>query len=196
MSHHEHGPGHFDPQRLQAMEERRRAEMAPEDLLREFLSADLQTLADIGCGSGFFTLAAARLFPDARILAVDRQQDMLDHVASRVRAAGLENVETVRSEATRLPFADKELDAVLMSHVFHDIPERDAMRSEVHRVLKPGGVFFLIEWEKEDTEMGPPFAIRIAAQELSAILAAGGFEVERIVHGPGSTYRLLARRPA
>ncbi len=194
-SHHGHGPGHFDPARLHAMEDRRRADMPPEDVLREFLPQDIGSLADIGCGSGFFSIAAARLLPGARVLAVDRQQDMLDFVARRAREAGLENVETVRADATRLPIADGELDAVLMSHVFHDIPERDAMRDEVHRILRPGGAFLLVEWDKVDTPMGPPLEIRIAAEELASILVAGGFAVERIAHGPGSTYRLLARRP-
>ncbi len=192
---HGHGPDHFDPARLHAMEDRRRAEMAPEDVLREFLPPDLGSLADIGCGSGFFSIAAARLFPRANILSVDRQQDMLDFVARRAREAGLENVETIRADATRLPIADGSLDAVLMSHVFHDIPERDAMRDEVYRILRPGGAFLLVEWDKVDTPMGPPIEIRIAAQELRDILTAGGFSVERIAHGPGSTYRLLARRP-
>ena len=194
--HHGHAPGHFDPQHLYGTEDRRRAEIAPEDILRQFMPPDLGALADIGCGSGFFTVATARLYPATRILAVDRQQDMLDFVRERAQAAGLGNVETVLAQATRLPFADGSLDAVLMSNVFHDIPERDAMRDEVHRVLRPGGLYLLIEWETKETPMGPPLEIRIAAKELSAILQAGGFETEQIVHGPGSTYRLLARRPA
>ncbi len=194
--HHDHGPGHFDPHRLYAMEERRRAETPPEDVLKAFVQPDMRQLADIGCGSGFFTVAAARLLPDTRIFAVDRQQDMLDFVASRVRDAGLLNVETVPADATGLPFADGDLDAVLMANVFHDIPERDATLSEVHRVLKPGGVYFLIEWEKDDTPMGPPQEIRIGADELTALLAAQGFAVEKIEHGPGSTYRVLAVRIA
>ena len=193
--HHHDGHPQFDPHRLHAMEERRSAEMAPEDILRTVATEDLTSLADIGCGSGYFTIAAARMLPQTRILAVDRQQDMLDFVAERARSAGLTNVETIQSDATSLPFADAELDAVLMSHVFHDIPEHAAMREEVHRVLKPGGAFFLVEWEKEDTPMGPPLAIRIGSDDLSAILRAGGFKVEQVLHGPGSTYRLLARRP-
>ncbi len=194
--HHEHGPGHFDPHRLHAMEERRRAEMPPEDVLKAFVRPDMRRFADIGCGSGFFTVAAAQLLPDARVFAVDRQQDMLDFVASRIRNAGLTNVETVQADATRLPFADGELDAVLMANVFHDIPERDEMRAEVYRVLKPGGTFFLVEWEKDDTPMGPPQEIRIGSDELTAILVSGGFKVERIEHGPGSTYRVTAVRSA
>ncbi len=196
MAPHEgHAPGHFDPQHLYGTEGRRRAEIAPEDILRQSMPPDLGTLADIGCGSGFFTVAAARLYPQTRILAIDHQQDMLDFVRERAQEARLGNVETVLSQATHLPFADGSLDAVLMSNVFHDIPERDAMRDEVHRVLRPGGVYLLIEWEKKETPMGPPLEIRIAAEDLSAILQAGGFETEQIVHDPGSTYRLLARRP-
>lgn len=192
---HQHGPGQFDPERLFAMEARRRQEMAPEDMLRLALPRGAQAIADVGCGSGFFTIAAARLQPEARVWAVDRQQDMLDFVQRRAEAEGLGNIVTARADATSLPFPDGALDAVLMSNVFHDIPERDAMRDEVQRVLRPDGVFFLLEWEKAETPMGPPLEIRIAAEDLERILAAGGFTVAQIWHGPGSQYRLLARRP-
>jgi ubiquinone/menaquinone biosynthesis C-methylase UbiE len=195
-THPGHVPGPFQPERLYAREEARRAEMPPEELLREFMPDDARTFVDLGCGSGYFTVAAARTFPALHVLALDRQHDMLEFVARRAEAEGLANVETVLAEAPHLPLAGGSVDVLLMSHVFHDIEQREAMRDDVFRVLRPGGVFFLVEWEAVATLAGPPLGIRIGRDELSAILTAGGFQVERIMPGPGSSYRLQARKPA
>lgn len=197
-THPGHAPGPFQPERLYAREEGRRAEIPPEDLLREFMPEGARTFVDVGCGSGYFTIAAARAFPALRVLALDRQHDMLEFVSRRAAADGLTNVETVLAEAPHLPLADGSVDVLLMSHVFHDIDieQRPAMRDEVFRVLRPGGVFFLVEWDAKATAAGPPLEIRIGRDELSSTVSAGRFQVERIIEGPGSSYRLQARKPA
>lgn len=186
---------HFDPERLLAMEPRRREEMPPGPILQEFLPGPDATLADIGCGPGFFALEAARLLPQGRVLAIDRQQSSLDVVVRRAREAGLDNIEAICADATALPLGAASVDAVLMAHVFHDIPQRDAMLAEVRRVLRPGGRFCLVEWDRVETPMGPPLAIRIAPDDLQRILGAGGFQVERVTPGPAPFYRVLAARP-
>jgi len=195
---HDHGPhGHehqdFDPERLLAQEERRRLIMPPEEVLAP-LGEDLATLADVGCGAGFLALPLARLHPRARVLAVDRRRDSLDLVASRAAKAGLANIETVLADATCLPFADESVDAVLMASVFHDIPDRAAARDEVRRVLRPGGTFLLIEWDRLDAGWGPPIELRIGPEELAGVLAEGGFAVTELRQFGGPIYRLTARR--
>lgn len=185
----------FDPERMQAMEARRREQTPPEAILQELLPGPDAMLADIGCGPGFFALEAARLLPSGRVLAVDWQQSSLDAVVRRAKDAELANIETICADAVALPIADAAVDAVLMAHVFHDIPQRDAMLAEVRRVLRPGGRFLLLEWDKVETPTGPPLDIRIPPDALEQILAAGGFQVERVTLGPVPFYRVLATRP-
>ena len=191
---HHQGPHHFDPQRFLAMEEWRRSLLPPEVVLQDFLGADDLTLADIGAGTGFFALPAAQRLSRGTVYAVDRQEDMLDVVRRRAQEMDLENLVSLRADAREIPLQDGTVDAVLMANVFHDIPSQDSMLAEVSRILRPDGSFYLVEWEKSQTEFGPPQEIRIAPDDLEQTLARGGFRVERRFPGPSPFYRMLARK--
>ncbi len=180
---HHHGVNHaFDPKRLLAMEESRTTFMPPEPILARFLTRPSMTVADIGCGAGYFTLPAAKLLTQGKVYAIDRQENMVDFTTQRANEAGLTNILGVVASATDLPLADKSVDAVLMSMVFHDIPEQSAILSEVRRVLVPAGTLYLVEWDKVGTRSGPPMEIRLRPEELQGILESAGFVVREITH--------------
>ncbi len=182
----------FDPQH---MLQQNRGAFKPEDLLRDFLPGPHAILADIGCGPGFFSLPAALMLPDGKVVAVDLQQDSLDMLADRAQAAGIKNIETIRADAQDLPLADASVDAVLMSRFLNNFPQRDAILREARRVLRPAGLAYFVQWDRVQTPMGPPFTIRIAADEMQQILRDVGFEVERLWPGPAPFYRVLAKVP-
>ncbi len=99
-----------------------------------------ERVLDLGCGAGTDTLVAAQMVgPDGHVTGIDMTPEML----SRARAASLEigvaNVEFVESEAERLPFPDGSFDVVISNGVIDLIPDKDAVFSELHRVLQPGG---------------------------------------------------------
>ncbi|RIV19652.1 class I SAM-dependent methyltransferase [Alicyclobacillaceae bacterium I2511] len=180
---HPHGAKHaFNPERLLAMEEGRITFMPPEPILAKFLTSSGMTMADIGCGAGYFTLPAAKLLTHGRVYAIDRQENMVDFTTERANEAGLTNVLGVVAPATDLPLADKSVDAVLMSMVFHDIPEQSGILSEARRVLVPGGTLYLVEWDKTGTRSGPPMEIRLRPEELQGILESAGFVIREITH--------------
>ncbi|MBA3433235.1 MAG: methyltransferase domain-containing protein [Actinobacteria bacterium] len=99
-----------------------------------------ERVLDLGCGAGTDTLVAAQMVgPDGHVTGIDMTPEML----SRARAAALEidvaNVEFVESEAERLPIPDGSFDVVISNGVIDLIPDKDAVFSELHRVLQPGG---------------------------------------------------------
>jgi ubiquinone/menaquinone biosynthesis C-methylase UbiE len=101
-----------------------------------------QAVLEIGCGTGFFTLPAARLLGDqGSLVAMDRLPAALDAVAARVRAAGLENVRVVAGDALDTKLDAGSVDVVL---IFGVIPApmlpMDTLLAEMDRVLRPGGV--------------------------------------------------------
>ncbi|MCL6595541.1 MAG: methyltransferase domain-containing protein [Firmicutes bacterium] len=193
---HEHGHGAFDPEHLRRHEAERRAWMAPEALLGEMLAGDGAggVLVDVGAGTGFFALAAARHLPFARVVAVDRQADMVAHVRERARGEGLGNVEAVQGEAEALPLADGSADAALFSMVLHDISRPERALAEAARVLRPGGRLLLVELRPGATDKGPPPEILFEPHRLDALVEGSGYAINRRWHGPGPLYRLKARR--
>lgn len=99
-----------------------------------------ERVLDIGCGAGTDTLIAAQMVePEGSVTAIDMTPEML----AKARAAAAEmdatNVSFVESEAERLPFPDASFDVVISNGVIDLIPDKDAVFSEIYRVLSPGG---------------------------------------------------------
>jgi SAM-dependent methyltransferase len=94
---------------------------------------------EIGAGTGYFTLNLAQLGLIERPTASDISAGMLDTLRSTAGALGIE-VETVVTDAERLPFEDASFDLVFGHAVLHHIPALETAFSEFHRVLRPGGV--------------------------------------------------------
>jgi len=116
---------------------------APHPLItRQRLRETLEPLAgervlEIGPGTGYYSLdIAGWLAPGGELQLLDLQQEMLDHAMRRVAERGLGNVV---ADATALPFDDASFDAVVLTAVLGEIPDRDAALREIARVLKPRG---------------------------------------------------------
>jgi arsenite methyltransferase len=99
-----------------------------------------ERVLDLGSGAGTDSLIAAQMVgPDGRVTGVDMTQQMLDRARGAESEMGATNVEFVEAEAERLPFADESFDVVISNGVIDLIPDKDAVFSELHRVLTPGG---------------------------------------------------------
>jgi ubiquinone/menaquinone biosynthesis C-methylase UbiE len=108
-------------------------------------------VADIGAGSGYFTVRLARAVRnEGRVYAVDIQQGMLDLVQQRVARDRLTNVVPVLGtiDDPRLPA--ESLDLVLMVDVYHEFSQPQRMLQRIKEALKPGGRLVLIEYRAED----------------------------------------------
>lgn len=197
---HHHGdrnhPG-FDPERLLAMEERRRSFMPPEPVVEELISDPSWSLLDLGCGTGYYALPAARLLPKGRVFALDIQENMVSVTLDRARKAGLENVAGIVAPSSHIPLDEASVDAALVAMVYHDLPEQTETLDELRRIVKPGGIISMVEWDRVDSDFGPPMSIRISPPELEAALRAAGFTVsasKRSAVQP-ALYFLSARAP-
>jgi SAM-dependent methyltransferase len=119
----------------------------PEPLLRLLGLFNGMTVADVGCGTGLFTVEMARLVGARGLVhAIDCQTPMLTHTQGRVAAAGLsERVRLHRAGIHQLPLPDDSLDLALMVAVIGELPAREAALEEARRVLKPGGRLVISE---------------------------------------------------
>jgi len=96
-----------------------------------------QAVLDFGCGSGHFTIAAARMVKDnGKIFALDIQTLSIETVKKKVAKEGLTNVSTILSDRdTGLP--DESVDVVLLYRTFYLVKDKQGLLDELHRVLKP-----------------------------------------------------------
>jgi ubiquinone/menaquinone biosynthesis C-methylase UbiE len=93
---------------------------------------------EIGSGTGYFSLNLARAGLIGELTCTDISQGMLDELAGTAGRLGIP-VETVCTDAERLPFDDDSFDLVFGHAILHHIPDLDAAFGEFRRVLRPGG---------------------------------------------------------
>lgn len=99
-----------------------------------------ERILEIGPGTGYYTLDVAEwVGPEGRVEIFDLQQEFLDHTTGRAAERGLTNVFPTQGDATRLPYADASIDAVVLTAVLGEIPDPVAALREIRRVLRPSG---------------------------------------------------------
>ena len=114
------------------------------NILRQWEQVNLvregQTFLDYGCGTGDFSIPAARIVGiKGKVYALDYFARQLKIVNMRAKKAGLTNIETILSDSrTGLP--DESVDLIWMCDVLHEITEKRAVLGELCRVLKSDGV--------------------------------------------------------
>jgi ubiquinone/menaquinone biosynthesis C-methylase UbiE len=108
--------------------------------LGEWPANPFESALEIGAGTGYFSLNLMQEGAFDRLTATDISAVMLDTLAGTAADLGLApRVETVRTDAERLPFEDETFDLVLGHAVLHHIPDLDRAFGEFRRVLRPGG---------------------------------------------------------
>jgi SAM-dependent methyltransferase len=99
-----------------------------------------QRVLDLGSGAGTDSLIAAQMVGDqGHVTGVDMTPEMLAKARASAAEMGAHNVDFVEAEAEHLPFPDASFDVVISNGVIDLIPDKDAVFSELHRVLVPGG---------------------------------------------------------
>ena len=117
-----------------------------EDLASRLKAANPARLLEIAAGTGVVTRALASALPETTtIVATDLNQAMLDHAAEM---GTKRPVEWRQADAMQLPFPDAAFDAVVCQFGAMFFPDRPRAFSEVHRVLRPGGVFIFSVWDR------------------------------------------------
>jgi len=99
-----------------------------------------EQVLDLGSGAGTDSLVAAQMVgPEGRVTGIDMTPEMLAKARSAAAEMGQTNVEFVEAEAEHLPFDDGSFDVVISNGVIDLVPDKDAVFSELFRVLVPGG---------------------------------------------------------
>jgi ubiquinone/menaquinone biosynthesis C-methylase UbiE len=147
------------------------------DLLLDNLALDADdVVADIGAGTGYFTLPIAARVPAGRVLAVDVQPEMLDIIRERMHRLGVSNVETVLAteQDPRLPAAG--VDLVLFVDAYHEFAYPREVMERVFVALKPGGRVVLVEYRAEDPRVPIRETHKMSERQARAEMAAVGLE--------------------
>ena len=99
-----------------------------------------ERVLDLGSGAGTDSLVAAQMVGEqGHVTGIDMTRPMLAKAGAAADEMGVTNVEFVEGEAEQLPFPDETFDVIISNGVIDLIPDKDAVFSELFRVLVPGG---------------------------------------------------------
>lgn len=99
-----------------------------------------EDVLDIGCGAGTDTLIAAQMVaPAGQVIGIDMTPEMLSRARAAAAEIGSGNVGFVEGDVEKLPFPAESFDVAISNGVIDLIPDKDAVFSEIFRVLRPGG---------------------------------------------------------
>ena len=153
-----------------------------------------QTVADLGCGGGFYSVAAAKQVGNSgMVFAVDIQESKLAATQSAGRHLGVNNISVVKADLEKpvTGIAENSCDAVLTTSVLHEIGDKEALLRNAYRLLKTGGLLVTVEWKKEATTFGPDMASRIAREDLLHLLERLGFRKDKDIDAGKFHYAMV-----
>ena len=130
-------------------------------------------VADIGAGTGYFSMRFAHMLPQGRVYGVDIEPDMVKYLSDRAKREGLKNVTAVAGKPAdpRLP---EKADLVVLVDVYHHVEDRERYFRNLQKSLKPGGRVAVIDF-RMDSPVGPPQSARIAPDRVKAELKRAGY---------------------
>jgi ubiquinone/menaquinone biosynthesis C-methylase UbiE len=144
-------------------------------------------VVDLCSGDGWFTLQLAKIA--RHVIAVDIDHVMLANARARVAGPEAANVRFVEANAYDLPLHIHEpVDHVLLANAFHGVPDRPRLAAAVRSILKPGGLFAIVNWHalpREETTVlgeprGPATSQRMAPEATLAAVIPAGFDLHAL----------------
>ncbi len=148
------------------------------DLLIENLPITLgDNVADIGAGTGYFSLPMARLVGnEGKVYAVDIQPQMLDIIAERSADQGITNVERVLATSSDPGLTPASIDMALFVDAYHEFEWPWEVMSAVYESLVPGGKLVLIEYRAEDRSVPIRKLHKMTERQARREMRAVGFD--------------------
>jgi SAM-dependent methyltransferase len=145
----------------------------PDDVLAALALQPAMVVADLGAGTGYFTVRLARAVPTGTVIAEDIEPDMVRYLGERARREQLANVRAVLGDADDPHLEPASVDRILVVDTWHHIADRPAFASKLAVALRPDGAIAIVDFTL-DAPHGPPREHRLAPASVLADLRAGG----------------------
>lgn len=152
----------------------RLAELSPQETLKKIGINEHDVICDIGAGSGIFTIPAAKVTNNT-VYALDINNELLEIIKQKAKREKLSNIKTMKVIGDYYDIEADTVDFVILVTVLHEIENKDLILTEIKRIIKSAGKLAIVEFQKQQTRMGPPVSKRIGKGEISTLCSNYGF---------------------
>jgi cyclopropane fatty-acyl-phospholipid synthase-like methyltransferase len=149
----------------------------PHEVIRALDLRPDAKVADIGAGTGYFSVRIAHMTPNGRVYAVDIEPDMVKYVTDRAKREKLGNVRAVLASPSD-PKLPEKVDRVLVVDTYHHIGEREAYFRRLRGYLRPGAEVAIIDFTRS-SPTGPPVEERLRPEQVTAEMEHAGYRLVR-----------------
>jgi ubiquinone/menaquinone biosynthesis C-methylase UbiE len=161
-----------DPERLKWL--------PPSDVLNQLSLRPGMKVADIGAGTGYFSIPISHAVgKSGHVFAVDLQPEMLNllrNKLSQTKAPG--NISLLQGTASKVPLDNGSVDLVFFANIWHELDDHNHDYFEARRIAVPGGRIAILDWHAElAPPPGPPQHQRIPSQTVFSFLECRGKNV-------------------
>ena len=155
-------------------------------------------VADLGAGSGHYTIAAARaLASTGRVYAIDVQQDLLSKLKNQAAREGLYNVEVIWGNVDGLngtKLRETSVDLVLLCNILFHLENKKESIKEIKRILKPAARVLVVDWADSFGGIGPKPDLVVTKEKAKALFDEAGFHLDREINAGSHHYGLIYKK--
>lgn len=148
-------------------------------------------VADLGAGTGFYSVPAGRMVARGKVYAVEINKDFLTTIKHKIHDAHLSNVEILLGDVSKIGgthIGDGIVDAVVASNVLFQVADQDAFVKEVKRILKVTGKVLLVDWSSSQIIRGMKVVSKNKAREY---FEKEGFVLDREINTGEHHYGMI-----
>lgn len=155
-------------------------------------------IADLGSGSGHYTIAAAKaLASTGRVYSVDIQKDLLTKLKNEAVRQGLYNVEVIWGDIEKPKgtcLRDASVDLVLLSNILFQLSDKSGTIDEIKRILKPAGRAMVVDWQDSFGGLGPKPENVFRKDAAMDLFEKKGFHLDREIMAGAHHYGLIYKK--
>jgi ubiquinone/menaquinone biosynthesis C-methylase UbiE len=175
-----HAPRLEDPSRLEAL--------PPSSVVALMRLTGAETVVDYGAGTGIYTVHVAAAVPDGKVFAVEALPQLVELLRGKITPDLEDRLCVCETQDNVVPLDDGEADRVVMVDVLHHLHDQPDALEEVARVLRPGGLFVVVDWGDTERPVGPPPGHVLGLAAVKEIVTGMGLDVVE-AHAPGELLR-------
>ena len=161
------------------------------------LSHDM-IIADLGAGTGFYSLSASSLVPFGKVYAIDINQDFLKTISNQAREKKIKNLETLHAELEKKggsKLKDSLIDRVIVSNILFMISDRKVFLKEANRILKDGGKVLFVDFDPNSPILKNTKHKTLTQNEARKLFEEASFVYERDFMTGDHHYGMIFTKP-